>query len=158
MGASGERRVRFTDFHRLPGDTPEVDTNLEHGELITSVDLPAASSGLPSTYRKVRDRASFAFALVSVAAALRVEGGKIRDVRLALGGVSHKPWRASLAEQFLKGVAPTPENFSRAAAVELAAAVARRHNVFKIELAKRTIALALSALAGDASTHERGEQ
>ncbi|HWF39515.1 MAG TPA: xanthine dehydrogenase family protein subunit M [Candidatus Acidoferrales bacterium] len=155
-GPSGERRVPFTDFHRLPGDTPEIDTNLQRGELITSIDLPASSSGLPSTYRKVRDRASYAFALVSVAAALRVEGGMIREVRLALGGVSHKPWRASVAEQFLQGKKPTPDNFSRAAAAELAPAVPRKHNAFKVELAKRTIALALSALAGDAPSSNAG--
>jgi xanthine dehydrogenase YagS FAD-binding subunit len=147
-GPFGERRVAFDDFHRLPGDTPEIDTNLQPGELITSVDLPASSAGLPSTYRKVRDRASYAFALVSVAAALLMERGTIREVRLALGGVSHKPWRASVAEQLLLGKAPTPENFSQAAAAELAPAVARKHNAFKVELAKRTIALSLSELAG----------
>jgi len=155
-GPSGERRVPFTDFHRLPGDTPEIDTNLAHGELITSIDLPAASSGLASTYRKIRDRASYAFALVSVAAALRAEGGRTRDVRLALGGVAHKPWRASVAEEFLKDKAPTPDNFSRAAAAELAQAVPLRHNAFKVELAKRTIALALSALVTDAPTANGG--
>jgi len=93
-GPSGDRRLAFTDFHRLPGDTPEIDTNLQPGELITSVDLPASSSGLPSAYRKVRDRASYAFALVSVAAALKVEDGIIREVRLAHGRESHQPRRA----------------------------------------------------------------
>jgi xanthine dehydrogenase YagS FAD-binding subunit len=146
-GPSGDRRLAFTDFHRLPGDTPEIDTNLQPGELITSVDLPASSSGLPSAYRKVRDRASYAFALVSVAAALKVEDGIIREVRLALGGVSHKPWRASVAEDLLRGKAPTPDNFARAAAAELAPAIPRRNNAFKVELAKRTIALVLSDLA-----------
>ena len=146
-GPSGDRRLAFTDFHRLPGDTPEIDTNLQPGELITSVDLPASSSGLPSAYRKVRDRASYAFALVSVAAALKVEDGIIREVRLALGGVSHKPWRASVAEDLLRGKAPTPDNFARAAAAELAPAIPRRGNTFKVELGKRTIALVLSDLA-----------
>jgi xanthine dehydrogenase YagS FAD-binding subunit len=149
LGPSGERRVAFVDFHRLPGNTPEVDTNLLPGELITSIDLPPSSSGLHSAYRKVRDRASYAFALVSVAAALRVQDGVIRDVRLALGGVAHKPWRASLAEQSLMGRAATRENFAEAAAVELEPAIARRDNAFKVELAKRTIALVLSELATD---------
>jgi len=152
LGPSGERRVAFADFHRLPGDTPEVDTNLLPGELITSVDLPVLSSGLHSAYRKVRDRASYAFALVSVAAALTVKNGVINDVRLALGGVAHKPWRASAAEQSLRGSAPTLENFVKAAAAELAPAIPRRDNAFKIELAKRTIVLVLSEL----STDDRG--
>lgn len=148
-GPSGERRIAFTDFHRLPGDNPERDTNLEPGELITSIDLPASSANLHSTYRKVRDRASYAFALVSVAAALKVEGSTIREIRLALGGVSHKPWRASVAEHFLLGKSPTADNFVAAAAAELAPAIPRKHNAFKIELAKRTITLVLSELAGD---------
>jgi xanthine dehydrogenase YagS FAD-binding subunit len=149
LGPSGERRVAFADFHRLPGETPEVDTNLLPGELVTSIDLPALSSGLPSAYRKVRDRASYAFALVSVAAALTVKEGVISDVRLALGGVAHKPWRARVAEQSLRGSAPTPENFMKAAAAELEPAIPRRDNAFKIELAKRTIALVLSELSAD---------
>jgi xanthine dehydrogenase YagS FAD-binding subunit len=148
-GPSGERRVAFADFHRLPANTPELDTNLQPGELITSIDLPASLSGLHSTYRKVRDRASYAFALVSVAAALKVEAGIIREVRLALGGVSHKPWRASVAEDLLRGKAPTPDIFATAAAAELAPAIPRRDNAFKVELAKRTIALVLSELAAD---------
>lgn len=148
-GPSGERRIAFTDFHRLPGDNPERDTNLEPGELITSIDLPASSANLHSTYRKVRDRASYAFALVSVAAALKVDGSTIREIRLALGGVSHKPWRASVAEHFLLGKSPTADNFVAAAAAELAPAIPRKHNAFKIELAKRTITLVLSELAGD---------
>jgi xanthine dehydrogenase YagS FAD-binding subunit len=148
-GPSGERRVAFTDFHRLPGDNPGRDTNLEPGELITSIDLPASSANLHSTYRKVRDRDSYAFALVSVAAALAVEGSTIREIRLALGGVSHKPWRALVAENFLRGKAPTTDNFSAAAAAELAPAIPRKHNAFKVELAKRTITLVLSELAAN---------
>jgi xanthine dehydrogenase YagS FAD-binding subunit len=136
--------------HRLPGDTPEIDTNLQPGELITSVDLPASASLLPSTYRKVRDRASYAFALVSVAAAMKVESGIIREIRLALGGVAHKPWRASVAEQLLRGGPAAQENFVKAAAAELAPAIPRRGNAFKIELAKRTIVLALSELSDGA--------
>ncbi len=146
-GVNGDRSIPFVDFHRLPEDTPEQDTNLAPGELITSVDLPASSAGLPSLYRKVRDRASYAFALVSVAAALRVESGVIRDIRLALGGVAHKPWRATTAENALLEKAPSSDNFARAAAEELAPAVPRRDNAFKIELAKRTIVLALEQLA-----------
>ena len=146
-GPSGTRTLAFRDFHRLPGETPDVDTNLQAGELITSVDLPGSSAGLPSTYRKVRDRASYAFALVSVAAALRVEDGTVRDVRLALGGVAHKPWRAETAEAVLLGHAPTPDAFARAADAELAPAVPRARNGFKIELAKRVIVATLSELA-----------
>ena len=146
-GPSGTRTLAFRDFHRLPGETPDVDTNLQAGELITSIDLPGSSAGLPSMYRKVRDRASYAFALVSVAAALRVEDGTVRDVRLALGGVAHKPWRAATAEAVLLGHAPTPDAFARAADAELAPAVPRARNGFKIELAKRVIVATLSELA-----------
>ncbi|HET6145662.1 MAG TPA: xanthine dehydrogenase family protein subunit M [Candidatus Acidoferrales bacterium] len=151
-GPSGERQIAAAEFHRLPGGTPEIDTNLKLGELITSVDLPASTAGLASAYRKVRDRASYAFALVSVAAALKIEEGEIREIRLALGGVAHKPWRASVAEELLRGKEPTPENFAMAAAAELAPAKPLKHNAFKIELAKRTIALVLSELSGDKGT------
>jgi xanthine dehydrogenase YagS FAD-binding subunit len=144
---AGERTIPVTEFHRLPGDTPEIDTNLKPGELITSVDLPAVSPALRSTYRKVRDRASYAFALVSVAAALELENGQIRDIRIALGGIAHKPWRASIAEEFLRGGAATTENFTKAAAAELAPAVSHKHNAFKVELAKRTIVGVLAQLA-----------
>jgi xanthine dehydrogenase YagS FAD-binding subunit len=147
-GPAGARAVPFADFHRLPGETPDVDNNLLRGELITSVDLPGSSAGLRSIYRKVRDRASYAFALVSVAAALRVEDGTIRDVRLALGGVAHKPWRAAAAERVLRGTVPTRDAFARAADAELAPAVPRAHNAFKIALAKRTIVAVLAELAG----------
>jgi xanthine dehydrogenase YagS FAD-binding subunit len=147
VGPSGPRTLAFADVHRLPGETPDRDTNLQAGELITSIDLPGSSAQLPSTYRKVRDRASYAFALVSVAAALRVVDGTVRDVRLALGGVAHKPWRASAAEAALAGAAPTPDAFARAADAELAAAVPRAHNGFKIALARRVIVATLSELA-----------
>jgi xanthine dehydrogenase YagS FAD-binding subunit len=149
VGPSGERTLMFEDFHRLPEDTPERDTNLQNGELITSVDLPASAANLPSLYRKVRDRASYAFALVSVAAVLKLEHGVIRDVRIALGGVAHKPWRAASAERILLGSPATVENFTRAAEQELAPAIPRRDNAFKIELAKRTIASVLSELAAN---------
>jgi len=147
-GPTGARAVPFADFHRLPGETPDVDTNLLRGELITSVDLPGSSAGLRSAYRKVRDRASYAFALVSVAAAMRIADGRIRDVRLALGGVAHKPWRAAAAERTLLGSVPTRDAFARAADAELAPAVPQAHNGFKITLAKRTIVAVLSELAG----------
>ena len=147
-GPTGSRTVPFADFHRLPGETPDVDTNLLPGELITSVDLPGSSAGLRSAYRKVRDRASYAFALVSVAAAIRIDDGRIRDLRLALGGVAHKPWRAVAAERTLLGAFPTPDAFARAADAELAPAVPQAHNAFKIPLAKRTIVAVLSELAG----------
>jgi xanthine dehydrogenase YagS FAD-binding subunit len=96
MGPAGERSLPFSEVHRLPGNAPQTDTNLQPGELITSIDLPASTAGLTSVYRKVRDRASYAFALVSVAAALKVGNGIIQEVRIALGGVAHKPWRARL--------------------------------------------------------------
>jgi len=147
-GTRGARTIPIVDFHRLPGETPEIDHNLLPGELITSVDLPASSAGLSSVYRKVRDRASYAFALVSVGAALRIVDGQIRDVRLALGGVAHKPWRAVVAERTLLGAIPTRDAFARAADAELAPAVPQAHNAFKITLAKRSIVAALSELAG----------
>jgi xanthine dehydrogenase YagS FAD-binding subunit len=147
-GPSGARAVPFAEFHRLPGETPNVDTNLQQGELITSVDLPGSSAGLHSAYRKVRDRASYAFALVSVAAAIRIVDGRIAELRLALGGVAHKPWRAVAAERTLLGSVPTPDAFARAADAELEPAVPQAHNRFKIALAKRTIVAVLSELAG----------
>ena len=147
----GMRILPLTDLHRLPGDHPEVDTLLESGELITAIELPASVASARSTYRKVRDRASYAFALVSVAAVLEVKDGTVKDVRLALGGVAHKPWRAWKAESVLKGGPATVQAFRAAAEVELADAVALRDNAFKIELAKRTIVSALSELSGDAA-------
>jgi xanthine dehydrogenase YagS FAD-binding subunit len=146
-GKHGDRRIPILDFHRLPGDTPQLDTNLRPGELITSVDLPALPFARRSLYRKVRDRASYAFALVSVAAALELEGGAIKNVRLALGGVAHKPWRASTAEQFLLGKKPDEQTLRQAAALELEPAMPFAHNGFKIELVKRTIVGALTKLA-----------
>ena len=147
QGPKGERAIPFADFHRLPGNTPNVDTNLEPNELITAVDLPAIPFATRSHYLKVRDRASYAFALVSVAAALELEGGTIKSARLALGGVAHKPWRAMKAEQALAGKKPDAQAFRAAAAVELAAAKGYTYNSFKIELAKRAILQALGAVA-----------
>jgi xanthine dehydrogenase YagS FAD-binding subunit len=146
-GPKGERSIPLVDFHRLPGDSPERDTNIEAGELITAVELPALPWAKNSKYRKVRDRASYAFALVSVAAALEIEAGQVKQVRLALGGVAHKPWRASLLEQFLAGKPANQDSFGQAAEAELQAAKGYKHNQFKIELAKRTMVSVLSELA-----------
>ena len=147
-GSDGRRAVPLVDFHVLPGETPAVETVLRPGELITAVTLPPLAFAARSTYRKVRDRASYAFALVSVAAAIDVEDGIVRDVRLALGGVAAKPWRASIAEAMLRGRPATAETLAAAAAAELAGARGLRDNVFKIELAKRTIVAALGELTG----------
>ncbi len=147
QGPKGERTIAFEDFHRLPGETPNIETNLQPNELITAVDLPALPFAQRSTYLKVRDRASYAFALVSVAAALELDGGKIRSVRLALGGVAHKPWRAHKAEQALLGKPPNEASFQAAAEAELAGAKGYQHNSFKIELAKRAITRALATVA-----------
>ncbi len=146
-GKNGDRTIPLVDFHRLPGDTPNRDTNLEPGELIVSVDLPALPFARRSMYRKVRDRASYAFAIVSVAAALEVGNGAAKQVRIALGGVAHKPWRAQKAEQFLTGKPLTEENFHQAAALELQDATPFRHNGFKIDLAERTIVNVLTELS-----------
>lgn len=147
-GRDGDRIVPLVDFHRLPGDQPQLEAVLKAGELITAIELPALPFAQRSAYRKVRDRASYAFALVSVAAALDIEGGQVRDVRLALGGVAHKPWRASAAEAALRGKPATEQSFRAAADAELAAAVPLRDNAFKIELARRTIVAVLSDIAG----------
>ena len=145
-GPRGGREIAFADFHRLPGATPQIETELLAGELITAVVLPPPSGGR-STYRKVRDRASYAFALVSLAASLEVEGGTVRAVRLAMGGVAHKPWRASTAEARLVGRPATREAFAEAATAELAPARPLRDNAFKVELARRLIVDTLSKLA-----------
>ncbi|WP_375427297.1 FAD binding domain-containing protein [uncultured Sphingomonas sp.] len=146
--STGTRTLPLTELHRLPGDHPEIDTVLEPGELITAIELPALPLAARSTYRKVRDRASYAFALVSVAAALEVRAGEVADIRLALGGVAHKPWRASRAEAALRGGPATPEAFRAAAEIELAGAEPLRDNGFKVELAKRTITAVLVELTG----------
>lgn len=147
QGPKGERTIAFDDFHRLPGDTPNVETNLQPNELVTAVDLPALPFAKRSYYLKVRDRASYAFALVSVAAALELDGQQIKSVRLALGGVAHKPWRAHKAEQALVGKPPNEASFQAAADAELADAKGYKYNSFKIELAKRAIAQALGTVA-----------
>ncbi len=150
-GRSGARSIRLIDLHRLPDDHPEIETVLEPGELITAIELPSLPFAKRSTYRKVRDRASYAFALVSVAAALDVEDGIVRDVRVALGGVAPKPWRATRAEAQLMGAPATEASFRAAAEAELEGARPLRDNGFKIELARRTIVHTLAELAGGRS-------
>jgi xanthine dehydrogenase YagS FAD-binding subunit len=148
QGPKGGRQIPFADFHRLPGSTPNVDTNLQPDELITAVDLPAVPFATRSHYLKMRDRASYAFAIVSVAAALEIDAGKkITAVRIALGGVAHKPWRAQKAEEQLVGKIADEKTFRAAAEAELAPAKGYAHNSFKIELAKRSIVRALSMVA-----------
>jgi xanthine dehydrogenase YagS FAD-binding subunit len=147
QGANGARAISFADFHRLPGTTPNIETDLRADELITSVDLPAIPFAARSHYLKVRDRASYAFALVSVAAALDVADGNIKSARVALGGVAHKPWRAQKTEVALTGKKADEQTFRAAAEAELAAARGYKYNSFKIELAKRAIVRALSTVA-----------
>ena len=147
QGPKGERAISFAEFHRLPGEHPEHETNVQPDEIITAVDLPAPLWAKRSLYLKVRDRASYAFALVSVAAALEVEDGKIRTARVALGGVAHKPWRSKEAEEALVGEKPGNEIFKTAAAAAMKGAKGYKYNAFKIELAKRTIVRALSELS-----------
>jgi xanthine dehydrogenase YagS FAD-binding subunit len=139
LGPNGERTTPLVELHRLPGEQPDRDTVLAHGELITAIDLPPLAFAERSRYRKVRDRASYAFALVSVAAALDVADGVVRDVRLALGGVAHKPWRAWKAEAALRGAPATEESFRRAAEAELADAQPLPGNAFKVPLARTLI-------------------
>jgi xanthine dehydrogenase YagS FAD-binding subunit len=145
-GAGGERTIPIHDFHRLPGDTPHIDTNLGPGELITAIHLPPLGFAKNSQYRKVRDRASFAFALVSLAAALEVQDGIVRNVRLALGGVAHKPWRAYKAESTIAGAKANKETFEAGAEAELSQAHGYGHNNFKIELAKRVMISVLNEM------------
>jgi xanthine dehydrogenase YagS FAD-binding subunit len=144
--ASGGRRIKITDFHRLPGTTPQQDTILADGELITAVILPAPPAG-GQIYRKVRDRASFDFALVSVAAVVETDGGRIRSARIALGGVAHKPWRAFDAERRLAGANLSDDSFAAAGEAAVKGAHGRGHNDFKIVLAARTVAYALTEAA-----------
>jgi xanthine dehydrogenase YagS FAD-binding subunit len=149
-GWEGERTIPIPGLHRLPGDDAQRDTVLEHGELVTAVELEPLAPGLAarSTYRKVRDRASFSFAVVAVAAALDVDGGTVRDCRIALGGVAHGPWRAWRAEESLRGGPATPERFAAAAEAELAQAEPLRDNAFKVPLARNLITTTLASLAG----------
>ena len=145
--AGGERAIAFEDFHRLPGDEPQLDTTLHHDEIITAIELPPRGFAAHYTYLKIRDRLSYAFALVSVAVGLDIAGGTIKEARLALGGVAHKPWRDREAEARLAGAPATRESFQRAAATVLRDARGFGHNDFKIELARRGILRALSQAA-----------
>jgi xanthine dehydrogenase YagS FAD-binding subunit len=149
-GPAGERIIAFADFHRLPGERPDVDTTLQPGELITAVDLPPPLFSANSHYLKVRDRASYAFALVSVAAALQMDGDRVRTARIALGGVAHKPWRASAAEQMLNGQPLTQATLKNAAAAALREARPQHDNRFKVQLAQRAIVRAVNQAAGRA--------
>jgi len=145
-GPDGSRTLAFGDFHRLPGDRPDLDTMLAPGELITAIELPPLPATARSAYRKVRDRASYAFALISVAAVVEMDGDRIGDVRIAFGGVAHKPWRANKAENALRGGPITEERVRAAAALEFADARPLRDNAFKPELATRTLAAVLREL------------
>ncbi|MBF9141843.1 FAD binding domain-containing protein [Hymenobacter properus] len=146
-GPKGNRSIPFADFHRLPGDTPEKDTNLEPGELITAVDLPDSPFTKHVHYQKVRERASYAFALLSVAAALDIDNGTIRAARLAMGGVAHKPWRLTAAEQALVGKPATEATFQQAAAVAMQGAKAFKYNEYKLRLGPNAIVQALKTAA-----------
>ena len=146
-GPTGERAIAMADFHRLPEATPQRDTNLQPNEIITAIELPARGFATNYTYLKIRDRLSYAFALVSVAAALELDGNTITEARLALGGVAHKPWRDQSAEAALRGQSAGPSTFARAADVLLRDARGFAHNTFKIDLARRAIARALTQAA-----------
>ncbi|MCC9168559.1 FAD binding domain-containing protein [Pontibacter harenae] len=142
-GPDGDRVIPIAEFHRLPGDTPHIDSNLQPNEIITAIDLPAKGFANHYTYMKLRDRASYAFALVSVAAALEMDGDTIKEARIALGGVAHKPWRLPAAEAMLSDQKATKENFRMVAEAYLEGAKGYGHNDFKIELAKRAVVRAL---------------
>jgi xanthine dehydrogenase YagS FAD-binding subunit len=146
-GPAGERVIAFEDFHRLPGNTPERDTDLEKNEIITAIELPVRGFAENHSYLKIRDRLSYAFALVSVAAALELDGGTVREARLALGGVAHKPWRDKRAEEVMRGKRAIAETFKAAADVVLPEAAGYEHNGFKIELARRAIVRTLTQAA-----------
>jgi len=148
QGPGGERAIPITELYRLPGQDPHRDTTLENAELVTAVDLPALGFSSNSRYRKVRERASYAFALVSVAAALQVHEGVVGDARIALGGVAHRPWRAGKAEDFLRGKAAGEESFRAAAEIELAGAAPLRDNAYKVPLARNIMTRTLLELSG----------
>jgi xanthine dehydrogenase YagS FAD-binding subunit len=144
QGTKGKRTIPFGEFHKLPGKTPEIETTLRPGELITSIDLPGNKFAANSYYLKVRDRESYAFALVSVGVGLEIDGNTIKSAAIALGGVAHKPWRSSEAEAALAGKAATADNFSKAAEIALLGARGYEHNAFKIALAKASVVRALA--------------
>jgi xanthine dehydrogenase YagS FAD-binding subunit len=147
VGPAGARTIAFSDFHRLPGDTPQRDTNLEPNEIVTSITLPARGFATNYTYLKIRDRLSYAFALVAVAAAMELDGNTITEARLAMGGVAHMPWREPLAEAELRGQIANEAAFARAAEVLLRDAKGYDHNTFKIDLARSTVVRALTQAA-----------
>jgi xanthine dehydrogenase YagS FAD-binding subunit len=147
MGPAGKRAIAFGDFHRLPGDTPQIDANLDPNEIVVAVELPPQGFSKNYSYLKIRDRLSYAFALVSIAAALELEGGKIRQARLALGGVAHKPWRDAAAEDALRGQPANRETFTHAADLLLRDTRGYDHNAFKIDLARRGIIRTLTQAA-----------
>jgi xanthine dehydrogenase YagS FAD-binding subunit len=147
LGSKGKRTIAIADFHRLPGNTPHLETNLKPDELITAVELPAPKFAKNYWYLKVRDRQSYAFALISVAAGLEMDGNTIKSAGLALGGVAHKPWRSVEAEKSLTGATPSPETFKKVADIALTGARPYEHNAFKIELAKQSIVRALTLAA-----------
>jgi xanthine dehydrogenase YagS FAD-binding subunit len=146
-GPAGEHAIAFSEFHRIPGDTPQRDTNLQPDEIVTAVELPARGFAANYTYLKIRDRLSYAFALVSVAAALELEGDAVKEARLALGGVAHKPWRDPAAEAALCGQTANQSTFARAADLLLRDAKGFEHNAFKVDLAHRAIVRALTQAA-----------
>jgi xanthine dehydrogenase YagS FAD-binding subunit len=146
-GPAGERAIAFADFHRLPGDTPHIDTNLKPDEIITAIELPARGFAANYSYLKIRDRLSYAFALVSVAGAMELEGGRIKEARLALGGVAHKPWRDLEAEAALRNQTADSNAFAKAAQILLRDAKGFSHNAFKIDLARRAIVRTLTQAA-----------
>ncbi len=145
-GPHGERRFPYAELHRLPGEHPERDTTLERGELITAIELPPLAREIRSTYHKVRDRASYAFALVSVAAAVEMDGPRLADVRVAWGGVAHRPWRAHRLEETLRGQEPTPKAIRAALDAELEAADPTSQAAFKVPMVRRTTAMVLRDL------------
>ncbi|MGZ5829313.1 MAG: FAD binding domain-containing protein, partial [Xanthobacteraceae bacterium] len=147
MGPDGARVVAFNDFHRLPGSTPQIDTNLHPNEIVIAVELPAKGFSANYSYLKIRDRLSYAFALVSIAAALELEGETIKEARLALGGVAHRPWRDAAAEAALRGQTASQANFARAADLLLRDTKGYEHNAFKIDLARRGIVRTLTQAA-----------
>ncbi|MFF3736907.1 FAD binding domain-containing protein [Streptomyces sp. NPDC002566] len=162
-GLAGVRRVHAAEFHRLPGDRPELDTVIEPGELVTGVVLPAATAGLPSAYRKARDRASYAFALASVAAVLQVRDGVVAHAGIAFGALAHRPWRARKAEEALLGAAPTRAAFEHAVDLELSAARPLRDNAYKVPLARNVAVDVLTRLVppgppGDGPRVTHGEE
>lgn len=149
QGPKGQRTIAFHEFHRLPGKTPQIDTNLRPDELILAIDLPRSPYAEHSEYLKVRDRASYAFALVSVAAALELEGNTVKSARLAFGGVAHKPWRAEEAEHVLTGKPATEENFRAAAKAATAGAKTFQYNAFKVPMLQQAVVRALQTARGE---------